>query len=59
MQFQQQGMPALAIGCQQNMDRRDAGHKGDFDRNCCDDAETSREGRIKIFESSVLVSYVF
>jgi hypothetical protein len=59
MQFQHQGMPALAIGCEKNIHRSDARHKGDFDYNCCAEAETSGEQTIKILKSSVLGTYCF
>jgi len=50
---------ALAVGCEENMKRRDAGYLGKFNRSYCDEAEALREKLTGVENSSDPGAYDF
>ncbi|MCB4411678.1 hypothetical protein [Synechococcus sp. MU1611] len=49
----------MAIGCEENMQRRDEGYMGKFDRNWCSEMETYREAVTGVELSSDTGAYSF
>lgn len=50
---------ALAVGCEENIKRRDAGYMGQFSRNYCDEMEVFRERITGVENSSSPGAYSF
>ena len=49
----------MALGCEENMQRRNEGYMGKFDRNWCSEAEAYRESVTGVMNSSDLGAYTF